>query len=175
MNICSIDAGEAGTQRASAERRPTAGDVRTRRSFVISGSVGISRYVCNIAMEMHRMAGITPQIVAPFHFNEYLDQLPRSLVRGRRVHWLEGLTALAYGLSVLPGKVAARNFKPDVLHNTYYFPIKPPQAPAAILTVYDMNPREVSQVFAAAPSSPRIKLRACGRGSRDLHFREYPA
>src|ERR1700683_831019 len=61
---------------------------------------GISRYVCNMALEMQRMAGVTPLIVAPFHFNEYLDQLPQSLVRGRRVRWLEGMTALAYGSSV---------------------------------------------------------------------------
>jgi glycosyltransferase involved in cell wall biosynthesis len=118
---------------------------------------GISRYVCNIAMEMHRMAGITPQIVAPFHFNEYLDQLPHSLVRGRRVHWLEGLTALAYGLSVLPGKVAARNFKPDVLHNTYYFPIKPPSGARGILTVYDMIHEKYPKYFAASPFITRIK------------------
>jgi glycosyltransferase involved in cell wall biosynthesis len=118
---------------------------------------GISRYVCNIAMEMHRMAGITPQIVAPFHFNEYLDQLPHSLVRGRRVHWLEGLTALAYGLSVLPGKVAARNFKPDVLHNTYYFPIRPPSGARGILTVYDMIHEKYPKYFAASPFITRIK------------------
>jgi glycosyltransferase involved in cell wall biosynthesis len=118
---------------------------------------GISRYVCNIAMEMHQMAGITPQIVAPFHFNEYLDQLPRSLVRGRRVRWLEGLTALAYGLSVLPGKVAARNFKPDVLHNTYYFPVKPPAGARGILTVYDMIHEKYPKYFAASPFITRIK------------------
>jgi glycosyltransferase involved in cell wall biosynthesis len=118
---------------------------------------GISRYICNIALEMHRMAGITPQIVAPFHFNEYLDPLPRSLVCGRRVRWLEGLTALAYGLSVIPGKVAARNFKPDILHNTYYFPIKPPPGARGILTVYDMIHEKYPKYFAASPFITRIK------------------
>jgi glycosyltransferase involved in cell wall biosynthesis len=118
---------------------------------------GISRYVCNIALEMHRMSGVTPQIMAPFHFNEYLDQLPRSLVRGRRVRWLEGLTAFAYGLSVLPGKVAARSFKPDVLHNTYYFPVKPPSGARGILTVYDMIHEKYPKYFAASPFITRIK------------------
>jgi glycosyltransferase involved in cell wall biosynthesis len=118
---------------------------------------GISRYVCNIALEMHRMAGVTPQIVAPFHFNEYLDQLPSSLVRGRRVRWLEGLTALAYGLSVLPGKAAARNFQPRVLHNTYYFPVEPPSDSLGILTVYDMIHEKYPQYFAASPFITRIK------------------
>jgi glycosyltransferase involved in cell wall biosynthesis len=118
---------------------------------------GISRYVCNIALEMQRMAGVTPLIVAPFHFNEYLDQLPRSLVRGRRVRWLEGLTALAYGSSVLPGKIAARGFKPDILHNTYYFPIKPPSGTRGILTVYDMIHEKYPKYFAASPFITRIK------------------
>jgi glycosyltransferase involved in cell wall biosynthesis len=118
---------------------------------------GISRYVCNIALEMQRTAGVTPLIVAPFHFNEYLDQLPRSLVRGRRVRWLEGLTALAYGSSVLPGKIAARGFKPDVLHNTYYFPIRPPSGARSILTVYDMIHEKYPRYFAASPLITRIK------------------
>ena len=118
---------------------------------------GISRYVCSMALEMQRMAGVTPLIVAPFHFNEYLDDLPRSLVRGRRVRWLEGLTALAYSSSVLPGKIAARGFKPDILHNTYYFPIKPPSRARGILTVYDMIHEKYPKYFAASPFITRIK------------------
>jgi glycosyltransferase involved in cell wall biosynthesis len=118
---------------------------------------GIARYICGMALEMQRMAGVTPLIVAPFHFNEYLDQLPRSLVRGRRVRWLEGLTALAYGSSVLPGKIAARGFKPDVLHNTYYFPIKPPSGACGILTVHDMIHERYPKYFAASPLITRLK------------------
>jgi glycosyltransferase involved in cell wall biosynthesis len=118
---------------------------------------GISRYICNLALEMQRMAGVDPLIVAPFHFNEYLDQLPPSLVRGRRVRWLEGMTALAYGLSVLPGKIAARRFKPDVLHNTFYFPLKPPAGVRGILTVYDMIHEKYPKYFAASPFITRIK------------------
>jgi glycosyltransferase involved in cell wall biosynthesis len=118
---------------------------------------GISRYVCNLALEMQRMGGITPLIVAPFHFNEYLDELPRTIVRGRRLRWLEGLTALAYGASVLPGKIAARGFGPDILHNTYYFPIKPPARTRGILTVYDMIHEKYPKYFAASPFIKRIK------------------
>jgi glycosyltransferase involved in cell wall biosynthesis len=140
--------------------RPTGDDLRVMfdpQIFCHQRFGGISRYVCNIALEMQRMAGVTPQIVAPFHFNEYLDQLPPSLVRGRRVRWLEGLTALAYGLSVLPGKVAAHNFRPDVLHNTYYFPIKAPAGARGILTVYDMIHEKYPKYFVASPFITRIK------------------
>lgn len=140
--------------------RPSGDDLRVMfdpQIFCHQRFGGISRYVCNMALEMQRMAGVTPLIVAPFHFNQYLDQLPRSLVQGKRVRWLEGLTALAYGLSVLPGKVAARNFKPDVLHNTYYFPVKPPPGARGILTVYDMIHEKYPKYFAASPFITRIK------------------
>jgi glycosyltransferase involved in cell wall biosynthesis len=118
---------------------------------------GVSRYVCNLALEMQHMAGVTPLIVAPFHFNEYLDQLPSSLVRGRRVRWLEGRTALAYGSSLLPGKIVARAFKPDVVHNTYYFPIRPPAGALSIVTVYDMIHERYPKYLAGSPFIIRLK------------------
>jgi glycosyltransferase involved in cell wall biosynthesis len=149
-----------GMKRVPDEPRPRGDRLRVMfdpQIFCHQRFGGISRYVCNIALEMQRMAGVTPQIIAPFHFNEYLEQLPRSLVRGRRVRWLEGLTALAYGLSVLPGKIAARNFKPDILHNTYYFPVRPPSGSRGILTVYDMIHEKYPKYFAASPFITRIK------------------
>jgi glycosyltransferase involved in cell wall biosynthesis len=118
---------------------------------------GVSRYICSMALEMQRMAGVIPLIVAPFHFNEYLEQLPSSLVQGRRVRWLEGRSALAYGLSMLPGKIAARAFKPDVVHNTYYFPIKPPTGARGIVTIYDMIHERYPKYFAASPLVTRLK------------------
>src|SRR5258708_27729281 len=149
-----------GMTRVRSEPRPSGDRLRVMfdpQIFCHQRFGGISRYVCNIALQMHRTAGITPQIIAPFHFNEYLDQLPRSLVRGRRVRWLAGLTALAYGLSVPPGKIAARNFKPDILHNTYYFPIRPPSGSRGILTVYDMRHEKYPKYFAASPFITRMK------------------
>ncbi len=146
--------------RSESTDRPSGADLRVMfdsQIFCHQRFGGISRYVCNVALEMQRMGGVSPLIVAPFHFNEYLDQLPRSLVRGRRVRWLEGLTALAYGVSVLPGKLAARAFKPDVLHNTYYFPIKPPTGARGILTVYDMIHEKYPEHFVASPFIRRIK------------------
>ncbi len=149
-----------GMKRVPSEPTPSGDRLRVMfdpQIFCHQRFGGISRYVCNIALEMHRMTGVAPQIVAPFHFNEYLDQLPRSLVRGSRVRWLEGLTALAYGISVIPGKVAARYFKPDILHNTYYFPVKPPAGTRGILTVYDMIHEKYPKYFAASPFITRIK------------------
>lgn len=131
---------------------------------------GISRYICGIALEMQRMAGIVPRIVAPLHFNEYLESLPPSLVRGTRVRRFEGRTALAYGLSILPGKVAARRFKPDILHNTYYFPVRAPSDGRTVLTVYDMIHEKYPRFF--NPLTARLKAKSLPRADHIICISE---
>src|SRR5882724_6895266 len=83
---------------------------------------GIARYVTSMAAEMAKLQRVTPLIVAPFHFNEYLERLPQQLVYGRRVRWLEGATPIAFAASAIPSRFAERRFRPDIMHNTFYFP-----------------------------------------------------
>ncbi|HTY93242.1 MAG TPA: glycosyltransferase family 1 protein [Steroidobacteraceae bacterium] len=118
---------------------------------------GVSRYFCSMALELQQLPGIRPVIVAPFHCNEYLAHLPPALVRGRRVPRLEGRTALAYGLSVIPGLIAARRERPDVLHNTYYFPIRPPRGSRGVVTIYDMIHEKFPEYFGGRPLIARLK------------------
>jgi len=133
---------------------------------------GVSRYFCSTVLEMQRMGGITPRIIAPFHFNEQLDRLPAPLVRGTRVRWLEGKTAIAYGLSVLPAKIAARRFKPDILHNTYYFPIAPPAGARSILTIYDMIHEKFPEYFGKKPLTARLKAASAARADHVICISE---
>ena len=133
---------------------------------------GVSRYFCSTVLEMQRMGGITPLIAAPFHFNEYLDRLPPSLVRGTRVRWFEGKTAIAYGLSVLPAKVAARRFKPDILHNTYYFPVTPPAGARGILTIYDMIHEKFPKYFGNNSLTARLKAASVARADHIICISE---
>jgi glycosyltransferase involved in cell wall biosynthesis len=133
---------------------------------------GVSRYVCSMALEMQHMTGVTPLIVAPFHFNEYLDQLPSSLVRGRRLRWLEGRTALAYGLSAFAGKSVARAFKPDIVHNTYYFPAKRPIGARGVVTIYDMIHEKYPKYFAASPLVTRLKAASVAKANHVICISE---
>jgi glycosyltransferase involved in cell wall biosynthesis len=55
------------------------------------------------------------------------------------------------------GKFVARAFKPDVAHNTYYFPIKPPTGARGIVTIYDMIHEKYPKYFAASPLITRLK------------------
>jgi glycosyltransferase involved in cell wall biosynthesis len=124
---------------------------------------GVSRYFCSMALQLRQLPGIEPLIVAPFHFNEYLEQLPPALVRGRRLRWLEGHTALAYGLSVLPAMRAARRGRPDILHSTYYFPVRAPAGTRGILTIYDMIHEKFPEYFGPQPTISRLKAASVAR------------
>jgi glycosyltransferase involved in cell wall biosynthesis len=99
---------------------------------------GIARYVTSMAAEMLKLQGVTPLIVAPFHFNEYLDRLPVRLVYGRRVRWLEGATPIAFAASAIPSRFVEKRFRPDIVHNTFYFPAHSVKGARRIFTIYDM-------------------------------------
>jgi glycosyltransferase involved in cell wall biosynthesis len=58
---------------------------------------------------------------------------------------------------VLPGKIISRAFKPDVVHNTYYFPSKPPKGASGIVTIYDMIHEKYPEYFAASRLIARFK------------------
>ena len=92
------------------------------------------------------------------------------------MRWLEGLTALAYGSSVLPGKIAARTFQAGYL--AQYLLLSGQASPRCpgILTVYDMIHEKYPKYFASSPSHQSNKgYERNGRGSRDMHIGEYPA
>src|SRR5258708_16458865 len=96
---------------------------------------GIARYVTSMAAEMAKLQGVTPLIVAPFHFNEYLERLPQRLVYGRRVRWLEGATPFAFAASAIPSRFVEMRFRPDIVHNTFYFPAQSVAGRRRIFTV----------------------------------------
>jgi glycosyltransferase involved in cell wall biosynthesis len=99
---------------------------------------GIARYITSMTAEMAKLQGVTPLIVAPFHFNEYLERLPQRLVYGRRVRWLEGATPFAFAASAIPSRFVEKSFRPDIVHNTFYFPAHSVKGARRIFTVYDM-------------------------------------
>ena len=108
------------------------------------------------------MDDVVPLIVAPFHFNEYLDRLPKSLVCGRRIPWLEGATPIAFAASVIPGRIAAKRFAPDIVHNTFYYPARAVPGARRILTIHDMIHERYPAMSRANPLIARWKA-ACVR------------
>jgi glycosyltransferase involved in cell wall biosynthesis len=99
---------------------------------------GISRYIVRIASEMQKLGNVVPRVVAPFHYNELLGQLPKAIVYGRKIPVLEHSTLAAYAASAFPARIAQRRFRPDIVHSTYYYPTMRTAGAAKIVTVHDM-------------------------------------
>lgn len=98
---------------------------------------GISRYFVKLAMELN--TEIDLKIIAPFYINEYLQDLPATLVDGRKVKnsWLHG-----YFGTIASHHLTRRNLlrdPPHLIHETYYSNQRSgPKSCPVIVTVYDM-------------------------------------
>jgi glycosyltransferase involved in cell wall biosynthesis len=121
---------------------------------------GISRYVASLAAELAEINSVRPLIVAPFHINDYLPALPKSLVRGRRIAWLRNLKLLAYAASAVPGSFWRYKFRPDIVHNTYYYPVRRVSPARRIITVYDLIHEKYPDNLSASTSIGRWKAMA---------------
>jgi glycosyltransferase involved in cell wall biosynthesis len=100
---------------------------------------GVSRYFVRLAEQLSALQ-VDVNILAPFHVNRYLNQLPGEYVKGWRLGRFPPKT-LRFFIE-LNRKVSAlwiQKLRPDLLHETYYSQ-KPviSNVKARILTVYDM-------------------------------------
>ena len=100
---------------------------------------GISRYVCNLATQLARISGVETAIIAPLHYNGYLDELPGGLVQGWRVPRVPKTARFVCYLSELLARQIMRRFQPDIVHETYYSSVAfAPKGSRRVITVYDM-------------------------------------
>lgn len=122
---------------------------------------GISRYFASLAKEMGTLADVRPQISAPYHCNEYLDALPKSLVHGERAPNTLGPTLKFRAASLLRTALWQRCNPSDILHRTYFYPFCHLPGPAKnILTVYDMIHEKYPQQYSSRDPISRWKKRA---------------
>jgi glycosyltransferase involved in cell wall biosynthesis len=135
---------------------------------------GISRYFASVAQAMRDNFSVDAQIVAPLHFNAYLQALPKRYWMGRHVSrpaQLSSLVRLAsMGLSV-PVHCAR---KADILHETYYFPLAmPSMARRRVVTVYDMIHEKRPESFPARDPIREWKRKTVARADHVLCISEY--
>nr|WP_315431223.1 glycosyltransferase family 1 protein [uncultured Albidiferax sp.] len=122
---------------------------------------GISRYFASLAREMDTLANVQPHISAPYHCNEYLDALPKSLVRGKHAPNTRGPTLKFRAASLLRTAVWQKCNPSDILHRTYFYPFCHLPGPAKnILTVYDMIHEKYPQQYSSRDPIARWKKRA---------------
>jgi glycosyltransferase involved in cell wall biosynthesis len=125
---------------------------------------GISRYFVSLVSELGKMENVVPLIVAPFHFNDYLERLPKLAVYGKKVPWLQHAKFAAYAASALPSSIVRRRFQPDILHHTYYYPVRRVAPTRQIVTVYDLIHEQFPANLSASSSIARWKA-ACVAGA----------
>ena len=117
---------------------------------------GISRYFASLANEMLLSGQVHPRIVAPLHINGYLEQLPPSIVIGKRVGAGRLSKALARAISIAGGTVVQALAPPDIAHRTYYYPWPLKSRTARnVLTVYDMIHEKYAGDF--SPNDPILR------------------
>ncbi len=109
------------------------------QAFCLQRAGGISRYYARLANELF-LSQTDVGIFAPLHRNQYLQQLPIGIVRGKGVKNYLPRTAgaLVWGNGIW-SRAAIRSWKPTIVHETFYSGSRsaPKQCPT-VVTVFDM-------------------------------------
>jgi glycosyltransferase involved in cell wall biosynthesis len=101
---------------------------------------GISRYFTELVRNLGQRAGVEPSVIAPVFINQYLLRPDvRGRVRGAFFPFGfrgEARIARASNKALLPLYWAGRHF--DIVHETYYSPVRRGLGRVRVVTVYDM-------------------------------------
>lgn len=136
---------------------------------------GISRYVVELARELSVMDSIDVSVVAPFHFNDYLNAASGTVkVLGRYVDVPVGFRRLIRRVNPLAARLAIGRSDADIVHETYYFNLRS-AAPKAktVVTVHDMVHEKFPKYFAASNTTPRLKAEAVKRADHVICVSEH--
>lgn len=100
---------------------------------------GVSRYISSLAYNLATKEGVDARIFAPFYINSYLSELPAGMVTGRRVGKFPVLGRYRRASNQFLGAYKAHNFRPDIVHETYYSRyLNWSRNALHVITVYDM-------------------------------------
>ncbi len=150
--------------------------------FCAQGYGGISRYFCEIASRIAKEPGIQVSIAAPMHINAYLEQMPRGIASGFRAPGIERFQSV-HGrnyphlalrcLGLLMGDAMLRAKRPDIVHETYFFPYRlgPRRAPR-VLTIYDMIHEKFASDFPRTDKTAEHKASAAKRADHVICISE---
>ena len=142
-------------------------------AFLLQSYGGISRYYARLAQNLIDMEQRV-HIFAPLHRNRHLSVLPSTIVTGRYVQWLPPIAIrLAFAYNQLQSRSQISQWKPDLLHETYYSRgcIAPQRCPA-VITVYDMIHELFPVAFSKRDQTAVVKRIATRRASHIICISE---
>jgi glycosyltransferase involved in cell wall biosynthesis len=107
--------------------------------FCLQKVGGISRYFCKLIEQLHQLEQTT-RVFAPRYRNQYLAQLPKHLVQGRKVVGYPPYCAdLAVAANGYVSRTQLKAWQPDLIHETYFSKIRShPTNRPSVVTVFDM-------------------------------------
>lgn len=143
------------------------------QTFAIQEYGGISRYFCNLAVFLSARQEVEVKIFAPLHVNAYLASLPTKLVNGWKIQKIQNTTRLRHIASLILAYPSVKQFRPDILHETYFSPFayKPKKA-HRVLTVYDMIHERFPYMFSKFDPIREWKKKAINRADQVICISE---
>ena len=132
--------------------------------FTMQKYGGISRYFANLAKHLLLLKQ-EAAVFAPFHQNNYLDELSAAVVKGRKLRILPS-RAIQFFLGVnhyLVNRSITR-WVPDVVHETYYSssPDTSKKFPT-VVTVYDMIHELFPDMYSPHDQTTKLKRASVNR------------
>ena len=130
--------------------------------FVEQAYGGISRYICALASQTARLAGMDVKVLAPLHINGYLRELDKGIAVGCYVPRLPRTARIIKTLGSAMCRPVGALMRPDLVHETYYAaqPLCRARV-ASVLTVHDMIEERFPESFVAGyPLAGRKRLAA---------------
>lgn len=140
---------------------------------------GISRYFCELAKSVAAHGGVAVQIVAPMYINAYIDNGDKRLLSGfacpdlMRSNQSRFVKFLRRTLGLMLGGLVMRFQGPDIIHETYYSPLKFGSTSAKrVLTVFDMIHEKFSDQFPSSDKTAMYKSIAAKRADHVICISE---
>ena len=140
---------------------------------------GISRYFCEIVKSLEAEKRVSARILAPLYINAYVAKLSKllmigfpcpSFLRAMQSKWIK-IFMRVLGLGI--GDITLRVYRPDIIHETYYSPIKFGSSRAKrVLTIYDMIHEKFADQFALSDKTARYKAIAARRADHVICISE---
>jgi len=131
---------------------------------------GISRYFYELATKINSANDVNLDIIAPRYITRYLYEEHSLNTHG---HFLDNTNLhprLLRSMNYLLANIKVRNFKPDLIHETYFSAVgySKPKKTKTILTVYDLIHEKFPEYFSKYDPTIFEKKRAIERADHIL-------
>lgn len=135
---------------------------------------GVSRYFCSLAHALWKQGTAKPFVLSPLYVNQYLQELPSSVLLGVAVQSRPGTRRAICAASAGAARMMAPFFRPDIVHETYYSATPTvARGKPRVVTVFDMIHERCSGVFGAADQVRQAKVAAIERADHVLCISEH--